>query len=567
MARSLYASTPGDYVIDVATGNPRPSVPVEVWDSRTSGTQVTDLLNILGETVTEVLSNDQGLVQFYGPDNETDPLWLDTGTGSRMLVRPTLKFAAAADVAAIQDDIDSLQTAGGTYLPKAVFTQLGSLAVGTGAGTYTELTKGSSGKYLKAGASTISWEDIDFNSELNVSITAGVDTPVGTIVAYAGSTAPDGWAICNGASLLRVSYPDLFAVIGTTFGSADGTHFNIPDLRDRTIVGYYSSSTIGASSIGVKFGSGTRALEPANMVEHTHSMSHQHPAGTTDVQGLHYHYVEADINAPNLSGGTENVARTKTGGTAVGTAAGAHAHWYTTPVFTGNTGGMGGTSLPFGIVQPSMALNYIMRVTKSTLSGLNRSYSYWPVWVADVSDGLTATTNLTTQNGTWTVVSGQVNCVGAGASTLCTARHNTPFSASFAGYAVEVDFEVQASLDGASEYVGVAVNTSAGFAAGTGGVSLRVSGDDKVTFWAGTTQETTAKAITALSNGWHTMRLEISSAMATAFVDGVAVYRTNEENIIAEFEELNIYAGVLVYGTQTVRFRDLNGWSLSSGIS
>jgi hypothetical protein len=63
------------------------------------------------------------------------------------------------------------------------------------------------------------------------------------------------------------------------------------------------------------------------------------------------------------------------------------------------------------------------------------------------------------------------------------------------------------------------------------------------------------------------MRLEISSAMATAFVDGVAVYRTNEENIIAEFEELDIYAGVLVYGTQTVRFRDLNGWSLSSGIS
>ena len=203
MARSLYASTPGDYIIDVATGNPRPLVPVEVWDSRTSGTQVTDLLNILGETITEVLSNDQGLVQFYGPDNETDPLWLDTGTGSRMLVRPTLKFAAATDVADIQDDVTALQTAGSSYIPKSIFTQVGSIVVGTGAGTYFELSKGASGKYLKAGASTVSWETIDFDNELSVSITAGVDTPVGTVVIYAGSTAPDGWAICNGASLLR----------------------------------------------------------------------------------------------------------------------------------------------------------------------------------------------------------------------------------------------------------------------------------------------------------------------------------------------------------------------------
>ena len=36
---------------------------------------------------------------------------------------------------------------------------------------------------------------------------------------------------CDGSSLLRTEYPDLFAVIGVTYGNADGTHFNLPDMR------------------------------------------------------------------------------------------------------------------------------------------------------------------------------------------------------------------------------------------------------------------------------------------------------------------------------------------------
>lgn len=569
MARYLYASTPGDYVIDIATGNPRANVPVEVWDARTDGTQVEDLLNILGEAVTDVLSNDQGLVQFYGPDAETDPLWVDTGTGSRMLVRPTFKFASDSELISAQAAITALQSATTGYFPKSVFTTLGSLIVGSGAGTYSELLKGTPGKYLKAGASTISWEEIDFDSELSISITAGVDTPIGTVVSFLGTTAPDGWKICNGESLLRASYPDLFALIGTTYGSVDGTHFNLPDMRDHTVSGYSASSTLiaGSTVYGAKVGSATKPVEATNLPNHSHSMTHTHPAGLTDVQGLHHHYVQADINAPNLSGGSENVARTTSGGTAVGSAAGAHQHWYTTPTFTGNTGGYTGGGQAMSIVQPTICLNYIVRVAKSPLAGLNRSSSYWPTWSLDVNDSLTANTNLTTDNGTWSVVSGQTDCVGGGGSTLSTARHNTPFAASFAGYAVEVGIDIQASFDGSGEYTGVIINTSAGFAAETGGVSLRISGDDKVTFWAGSTQETTAKTIATLSSGWHTLRLEISSAMATAFVDGVAVYRTTEENIIAEFEELDIYAGVLVYGTHTARFRDLKAWSLGSGIS
>ena len=60
----------------------------------------------------------------------------------------------------------------------------------------------------------------------------------GEIKWVAFNEAPDDYLVCNGANVSRETYADLFAVIGTTFGSGDGsTTFNIPDLRDRYIIG------------------------------------------------------------------------------------------------------------------------------------------------------------------------------------------------------------------------------------------------------------------------------------------------------------------------------------------
>jgi microcystin-dependent protein len=60
----------------------------------------------------------------------------------------------------------------------------------------------------------------------------GFIMPVGSVITYGGSTAPTGWLLCNGAAVSRtITYADLFAVIGTTFGEGDGsTTFNVPDL-------------------------------------------------------------------------------------------------------------------------------------------------------------------------------------------------------------------------------------------------------------------------------------------------------------------------------------------------
>ncbi len=55
--------------------------------------------------------------------------------------------------------------------------------------------------------------------------------PSGGMIPYGGASAPTGWLMCDGASLLRADYATLFTAIGTAFGAADGTHFNVPDMR------------------------------------------------------------------------------------------------------------------------------------------------------------------------------------------------------------------------------------------------------------------------------------------------------------------------------------------------
>jgi microcystin-dependent protein len=65
--------------------------------------------------------------------------------------------------------------------------------------------------------------------------------PTGSIMAYAGAAAPTGYLLCDGAAIARQaggSDTALFELIGTTYGSGDGsTTYNIPDLRGRVIAG------------------------------------------------------------------------------------------------------------------------------------------------------------------------------------------------------------------------------------------------------------------------------------------------------------------------------------------
>jgi len=80
----------------------------------------------------------------------------------------------------------------------------------------------------------------------------GVNT--GIIVPWSSSSVPTGFLECNGANVSRSTYSDLFAVVGTTYGSGDGSStFGLPDLQDNVAVGKSDNkalaSTGGANTV------------------------------------------------------------------------------------------------------------------------------------------------------------------------------------------------------------------------------------------------------------------------------------------------------------------------------
>jgi microcystin-dependent protein len=105
--------------------------------------------------------------------------------------------------------------------------------------------------------------------------------PTGGMMMWGTASAPTGYLLCNGAAVSRSTYSALFAVLGTTYGSGDGsTTFNVPDFRDRFPVG--AGTTYSANSTG---GSANATL-----------VSHTHTATSTDAGHTH------NIQVSNLSG-------------------------------------------------------------------------------------------------------------------------------------------------------------------------------------------------------------------------------------------------------------------------
>jgi microcystin-dependent protein len=120
----------------------------------------------------------------------------------------------------------------------------------------------------------------------------GSSLPIGSVISYAGSTAPTGWIICDGSAVSRTDYSSLFAAIGTSFGSGDGsTTFNVPDLRGRTPYGKGTNTDNDAlgESDGVAEASRTpkTTLTTAQIPAHTHNigLSAAAPAVNASDQG------------------------------------------------------------------------------------------------------------------------------------------------------------------------------------------------------------------------------------------------------------------------------------------
>jgi microcystin-dependent protein len=183
---------------------------------------------------------------------------------------------------------------------------------------------------------------------------AGDAIPAGVMVAFAGSSAPADWLLCDGSSLLRTTYPDLFAAIGTAFGAVDGTHFNVPDTRGRFLVGI-DAATPAWDTLG-ETGGATSAAPDAHVVTQPNAhvvtqpndhASHTHTTGAGDTTA------NRSTTAPTTAVSAITHIHTTGGPSAVlshaGTAVSAHA------------GTAVGAHAALATVPPYLTLNYLIK--------------------------------------------------------------------------------------------------------------------------------------------------------------------------------------------------------------
>lgn len=94
----------------------------------------------------------------------------------------------------------------------------------------------------------------------------------GEVRAFGGQTAPPGWVICNGQTLSKNLYTNLFNAIGYTYGGSEN-NFQVPDLRGRSVVG--AGQLTGGSNypLGSQGGQETVKLTSSQIPSHAHSVN------------------------------------------------------------------------------------------------------------------------------------------------------------------------------------------------------------------------------------------------------------------------------------------------------
>jgi microcystin-dependent protein len=134
-------------------------------------------------------------------------------------------------------------------------------------------------------------------------VATAVPPPVGAVEMYAAAAAPTGWLLCDGTSYLRADYAALFAVIGTTYGSADGTHFNVPDFRGIFPRGAGTTNRVAGVDIsGAAYVATLGAYQTDQMEAHWHNILYRDFAAGS---GTSYHTIRGTTDgtsAVNVTG-------------------------------------------------------------------------------------------------------------------------------------------------------------------------------------------------------------------------------------------------------------------------
>jgi len=185
-------------------------------------------------------------------------------------------------------------------------------------------------------------------------ITNSIPTPpVGSMMAFAGATAPTDWLFCDGAEVQRAVYNTLFQVIGTQYGTpSNSSVFKLPDLRGRFPLGKDNMSNPGlgqgsadrvtsptADGLGLGAGNEKKTITKENLPNHEHTLK----ANNGD----------QFFAARNIAGASTDPEVTTTSGPDLANTNGAQQ--------LPNSGGIDGTiGQAMDVMNPYLTLNYII---------------------------------------------------------------------------------------------------------------------------------------------------------------------------------------------------------------
>jgi len=129
---------------------------------------------------------------------------------------------------------------------------------------------------------------------------------IGELIAYAGAVSPDPrLLLCDGSEYDVDDYPDLYAVIGDTYGSSGVGLFMLPDMRGRALSGVGTGVGLSPVTLGQQYGEENHVLTVAELPAHNHAYDPV-VVGDLDVEGAGVPQPNAAQIIPAI---TENKAR------------------------------------------------------------------------------------------------------------------------------------------------------------------------------------------------------------------------------------------------------------------